>query len=280
MSSDETASRAGLSKFRPAWPGSPLAVPPTRDPKRALTETWLVLGVSLGASGIWSALSLLRTWLEALARNESLSQQSSNLNSSATSIGWLDFVYQIVGIALALVPVALAVYLLGNSIKKPRQFIGLDAARRVPDLALGALLAAVIGIPGLGLYFTARALGINTTVAASGLGDVWWAYPVLILAAAQNAVLEEVVMVGYLFTRWSQAGWGRTKIIVCSALIRGSYHLYQGLGGFVGNFIMGCIFGWVYTRTRRVLPLIIAHTILDVVSFVGYTALHGKVSWL
>jgi hypothetical protein len=27
-------------------------------------------------------------------------------------------------------------------------------------------------------------------------------------------------------------------------------------------------------------PLVIAHTILDVVAFVGYTMLRGKVSWL
>ena len=119
-----------------------------------------------------------------------------------------------------------------------------------------------------------------TTVVASGLGEHWWVFPILVLAAAQNAILEEVVMIGYLFTRWSQAGWGRTKVIVVSALIRGSYHLYQGLGGFVGNVVMGLIFGWLYTRTRRVLPLIVAHTILDVVSFVGYELLAGRVSWL
>ena len=28
-------------------------------------------------------------------------------------------------------------------------------------------------------------------------------------------------------------------ILIVSALIRGSYHLYQGFGGFVGNLIMG-----------------------------------------
>ena len=33
-------------------------------------------------------------------------------------------------------------------------------------------------------------------------------------------------------------------------------------------------------RTRRVMPLIVAHSLLDVVAFVGYTALSGRVSWL
>ena len=43
---------------------------------------------------------------------------------------------------------------------------------------------------------------------------------------------------------------------------------------------MGVVFGLVYARTRRVMPLIVAHTLLDVVAFVGYTLLKGHVSWL
>ena len=46
-------------------------------------------------------------------------------------------------------------------------------------------------------------------------------------------------------------------------MLRGSYHLYQGFGGFLGNAVMGVLFGYFYQRTRRVLPLAIAHTIVD-----------------
>lgn len=261
-------------------PAPPLRPRAALTNRQALTETWLVLLVSLGASAIWSALALVRKALEARAAGTSLSTKTSTLNASRSSLEWLDLVYQLVGIALALVPVALAVHLLARTMRNPLGFIGFDGTRKAPDAVLGALLAAVIGIPGLGLYVAARAMGLNTTVIASGLTDHWWAIPVLVLAAAQNAVLEEVVMIGYLFTRWSQAGWGRTKVIVVSALIRGSYHLYQGLGGFVGNVIMGLVFGWLYTRTRRVMPLVVAHTILDVVSFVGYALLADRVGWL
>ena len=34
-----------------------------------------------------------------------------------------------------------------------------------------------------------------------------------------------------------------------SAVLRGSYHLYQGFGGFVGNIVMGLVFGRVWQRT-------------------------------
>jgi membrane protease YdiL (CAAX protease family) len=61
--------------------------------------------------------------------------------------------------------------------------------------------------------------------------------------------------------------------IVISALVRGSYHLYQGFGGFVGNFVMGLAFGWFYRRFGRLTPLVVAHFLLDAASFVGYALL-------
>jgi membrane protease YdiL (CAAX protease family) len=258
------------------WRG-PLRVPSTALRRRTLvTETVLLLLLSLGASAIYSILSIIRD----LQANVALNQQTSSLNSSAASQPWLDLVYQVVGIALGVVPALLAIHLLARDIPRPTRYLGIDTARWRADLAWGAGMAALIGIPGLGLYVAARDLGLNTTVVAADLGSHWWVTPILLLSAAQNAIAEEVVMVGYLYTRWSQAGWALPVIVVCSALIRGSYHLYQGFGGFAGNIVMGLILGTVYLRTRRVLPLIITHTILDSVAFVGYAALAGHVGWL
>jgi hypothetical protein len=33
---------------------------------------------------------------------------------------------------------------------------------------------------------------------------------------------------------------------------------------------MGVVFGWCYARWGRTMPLVIAHWIIDIVSFVGY----------
>ena len=252
-----------------------IPAPPTR--RQLLTETALVLGVSLGASAVWSLLSLVNK----LTQHVALNRQTTAMNSSVTpDRPWLDLTYQLVGIAIALVPVALALHLLTRDRADARYAIGFDLRQPGRDLWRGLALAAAVGLPGLGLYAAARALGLNTTVAAANLSDTWWTVPVLVLSAAQNAVLEEVVMVGYLFTRWRRAGWSVPAVVVGSALIRGSYHLYQGFGGFVGNLVMGLLFGWVYTRTRRVGPLVVAHTVLDVVAFVGYALLRGHLSWL
>ncbi|MGH9071672.1 MAG: CPBP family intramembrane glutamic endopeptidase, partial [Acidimicrobiales bacterium] len=93
-------------------------------------------------------------------------------------------------------------------------------------------------------------------------------------------VLEEVVVAGFLLHRLSQIGWGDNKALLTSAAIRGSYHLYQGFGGFAGNFVMGLIFGRIYQRYGRTAPLVIAHTLIDAVAFVGYVTLKGKVSFI
>ena len=101
----------------------------------------------------------------------------------------------------------------------------------------------------------------------------------LVAAAAMNAVLEEVVIVGFWFTRMRQAGWSVAAVLIGSALIRGSYHLYQGFGGFVGNVVMGLVFGYLYKRWGRVMPLVVAHTILDLVSFIGYALVAPYTDW-
>ena len=77
------------------------------------------------------------------------------------------------------------------------------------------------------------------------------------------------MVVGYLITRLRQLGRTAPWAIGLAAVLRGSYHLYQGFGAFIGNAVMGVVFGWFFLRTRRVMPLIVAHTILDTVSFVG-----------
>jgi membrane protease YdiL (CAAX protease family) len=251
--------------------------PEPADRRRMLrTEVVLMLAVSLGASAAYAVLSLLRKLLAPVP----LSQSQATLNGSyVPGQPWLDLAFQIVGIATGVVPAFLALYLLARD-GMPATAIGVDRRRPRGDLARGALLAAVVGVPGLLLYLVAYQLGISATIVPSALPDVWWRIPVLVLSAAMNATLEEVVVVGYLVTRLGQLGLSARWAVGVSAALRGCYHLYQGFGAFVGNAIMGVLFGWFFLRTRRVMPLIVAHTVLDTAAFVGYTALSGHVSWL
>lgn len=241
------------------------------------SEILLVLGVSLGASAAYAVVRIIAR----LTAEQRLNQQTATLNASrAPGRPWLDLTLQLLDIAFALVPVLLAVHLLRRDPSEPRPELGLDFRRPFFDLASGAGLAALIGIPGLGLYLGSRALNLNATVAPAALPDVWWAVPVLVLAAVENAVVEEVIVVGYLITRLRQLDWRVPAVIAASALLRGTYHLYQGIGAFVGNALMGVVFAVFYLRSRRVMPLIVAHTLLDVVAFVGYALFEDDVKGL
>lgn len=240
-------------------------------------EVLLVLGVSLGASAVFALLDLVRS----LTATKPLNQQTQTLvQSAAPGRPWLDLAFQLASIGFGVVPAVLAVHLLRRDHESPGRVLGLLPSRPRFDVLAGAGLAGLIGIPGLGLYLAARSAGFNVTVVPAALPSVWWTVPVLVLAAAQNAVLEEVVVVGYLMTRLEQLGWRVPAIVVTSALLRGSYHLYQGFGGFLGNAAMGLVFALFFVRTRRVGPLILAHTILDTVAFVGYALFARQLAFL
>ncbi|MFE9408865.1 CPBP family intramembrane glutamic endopeptidase [Streptomyces sp. NPDC006704] len=247
------------------------------SPKILRSETVLVLALSLGASGV----SALISFVGSLTRPGGLAHQAAHLNTSyAPGRPWLDLAWQLFGIATALVPVALVAHLLVRERAGGLRALGLDRTRPWPDLGRGVLIAAGIGSAGLAFYLVARAAGGNLTVVPESLPGVWWKYPVLILSAFQNSVLEEVIVVGYLLRRLGQLGWSPSAALAASAVLRGSYHLYQGVGGFLGNMVMGVVFVLLYRRWRRVGPLVVAHALLDIGAFVGYALLAGKVSWL
>ena len=242
--------------------------------RRITTEIWIVLGLSLGKSGLYAVVNII----DRLTAGPPLGSQSTTLNPSRSPRPWLDLTYQLLQIGFALIPVALALYLLSANGRSAVRRIGLTFTRPLRDLGVGVGLAACIGIPGLALYAGARALGLAVDVQASGLSSNWWTIPVLLFAAIQNALLEEVIVVGYLMERLRELRWKVPLIIAASALLRGSYHLYQGWGGFVGNAIMGVMFAFYYSRSRRVMPLVVAHTIMDMVVFVGYALVPA--AWL
>ncbi len=100
--------------------------------------------------------------------------------------------------------------------------------------------------------------------------DHWWTYPAVFMNAAGAALLEEVIVLAYLLTRLRQMGFSPVAAVLASALLRGGYHLYQGWGGFAGNFLMGLLFGVLFLRWRRTWPFVVAHFLLDAGAAVGF----------
>lgn len=245
---------------------------PNGEKRGYAIELLIVFSMTLGLSGLRSLVRLLDSLLEPVPLN----QQSVAINVPQARFDLLDLIAQLLSVVQLAAWGGLGLYLLWRAGIK----VGLDKTRIGPD-ALGSLgLAAVIGIPGLVFYFVAWQLGLNLAVQPSTLDEAWWRSVVLVLYAAGNAWAEEVLVVGYFISRMRQLGLRENSSLLIAAVLRGSYHLYQGFGGFIGNVIMGLVFGRYWQRTNRLWPLVLAHTILDVVAFVGYTLLRGKVSWL
>jgi membrane protease YdiL (CAAX protease family) len=244
--------------------------------RQLAAEVGLVLGLSFGASALFAIIR----YVGALTRPGPVRSQVARLNTSAApGRPWLDLALQLADLLTGLMPVLLAVYLLSRH-GGGRRAIGLDGREARADAARGGLLAAGIGGLGLGFYLLAWHSGANLTVAPSNLPDVWWRVPVLALSAWQNGIAEEVVVTGYLLVRLRELGVTPGRALAASAVLRGSYHLYQGLGGFAGNLAMGLLFARLFQRNGRVLPLVVAHGLIDTVAFVGYVLLAGKVSWI
>ena len=245
-------------------PGRSVAVAPAR--RRLAAEVLIVLGLSVGASAAYSIVAIINR----VTREEALADQTATLNSSLSERPIFDLIYQLMAVFFDLVPVALVAFLLWQATRPHLGRLGIDFTKPTRDVSWGVALALVIGIPGIGVYLLGKQLGLTVTVVPNALDTYWWTVPVLLLSAMRAAVTEEVIVIGYLFARLREFGWGSWRIILGTAVLRGSYHLYQGFGAFIGNVAMGVLFGWLYTKYGRLLPLVVTHFALDAAVFIGY----------
>jgi membrane protease YdiL (CAAX protease family) len=225
-----------------------------RERRLLLEEVLVVLSLSLLASAVFAIIDLLSAPLRGVT------VYAANQSTQVAR--------QIASFVFGLAPAWLVVYLVRRS-GEGVGAIGLDVREPRRDLALGATLFVVVGLGGIGVYLGSVALGVNRFVVPVPPLGHWWTVPVLILDALEAGLLEEVIA-AYLITRLEQLRLTPIAAVGLSALLRGSYHLYQGWGGFLGNLAMGALFGFVFVRTKRAWPLVIAHVLLDVSAGVGY----------
>lgn len=238
---------------------------PGRPPslgRRALGEEVLVvLSLSLAASAVYAVIDLLSAPLRGVS--------VASVDQST------ELARQVAGLAFGLAPVWLVVHLLRRS-GEGTAAIGLAWDRPGADVRLGSVLFVIVGLGGIAMYLAAVALGINRFVVPVPPLGRWWTVPVLLASAASAGLLEEIVVLGYLVTRLRQLAWSPFAAVAASALLRGSYHLYQGWGGFLGNLTMGVLFGVVFLRRRRTWPFVITHFLLNTAAGIGYIALRRR----
>jgi membrane protease YdiL (CAAX protease family) len=76
---------------------------------------------------------------------------------------------------------------------------------------------------------------------------------------------EEIAFRGYLMTRLRLLGRFQSWVIpvVISSVAFGACHAYQGWPGFIVISVYGLLFAALYLRTKRLWPVIIAHSLQD-----------------
>ncbi|MCZ9305546.1 CPBP family intramembrane glutamic endopeptidase [Corynebacterium macclintockiae] len=231
-------------------------------------EILIVLAITFGTSGLRAIARLV----EASVSPQALNQQRATLNKAQSTLAWLDPALQLLSSGVLVAWGGLAMFLLLRHAPTPA--LVRHWRLRTRDWLHGAGLAAIIGLPGLAFYAAAVHLGLSKQVVPTGLAETWWRIPLLVVNSWANGFAEELVVVAWLSTRLRQLRVGWAWVFAATAILRGSYHLYQGYSAGVGNIVMGLIYLWYFKKTGRIWPLVIGHGLIDTVAFVGYAALY------
>jgi membrane protease YdiL (CAAX protease family) len=85
-----------------------------------------------------------------------------------------------------------------------------------------------------------------------------------------NGFFEELIVRGYLMTEIKRLTGSIFFAVLCSVGVQISYHFYQGgplAISHIGTFMLFAVF---YAKTNRILPPILAHSAIDLNSFLNY----------
>jgi membrane protease YdiL (CAAX protease family) len=251
----------GSDLSAPNDPAAPTLAPAGR--RTLAEEVLLVLSLSLLPSAVDAVLSYFQAPVNrrvAVALYPSFPQFA--------------FLRELLAVLFSIPPAWLVVHLARRS-REGLDAFGLGLGTIGQDVAWGSAAAVAVAAVGLGVYLAAIALNVNRFVVPVPPLGHWWTIPILVLGALQTALLEEIVVLAYFIRRLEQLRVRTAAAVVASAVLRGSYHLYQGWGGFTGNLALGLAFGYAYARWRRTWPLVTAHFIVDTLAGLGYILFRG-----
>ncbi len=92
-----------------------------------------------------------------------------------------------------------------------------------------------------------------------GTTSLWVLVPFILL----NPWFEESIVRGYLMTELQALTGSSLAAVLISTLLQAGYHLYQGTVNATMVGISFLVLSLYYLKTRELLPVIVAHTIMD-----------------
>lgn len=144
--------------------------------------------------------------------------------------------------------------------------IGLEptAHQTLNGFLLAALGLAIFAVSDIVAYGSVGGAPVNPTLVPSPQ----LMFSIILGVSLVNAVYEEVFVAGYLISALTEK-FSVPYAVGISALLRGSYHLYQGPVAAISIGVLGLAFALYYVRSKTLWPLVVAHTLLDIVAFVN-----------
>ena len=191
-----------------------------------------------------------------------------NSGAVATSFAWSMWLTIVFAVQVA-VPLLYILWKSGESwgdfgIKRPRYFLD-------PLLGIGVVgidwimfsMMAFVAAPFIDADALREAADLFATPQGPG------GYVLLVVAMLANAFSEELLVRAYLLTRLRHLGLSAAPAVFIASALWAAYHIYQGVFYATNVFLMGIVFGVIFLVTRRIWPLVIAHTLYALLAYIG-----------
>lgn len=155
--------------------------------------------------------------------------------------------------------------LLANRRQLGRGDLGLAVHQRVTirsgiRMAAWALLGFIAGS------------GITAALQTGNFPYGQFSYPQLtvnLTVGAQAGFIEEIVVLAFVITTLEQARRPFREIVLVAVVLRVLYHLYYGPGA-IGVIVWASVFIWLFLRFRTIVPLIVVHSLWDILAFLAH----------
>jgi len=169
----------------------------------------------------------------------------------------------------------LCLYLVLSYQKKRFRDIGLSFAVRLTDLGhsfalfFGALFSSALLGLALKLVYVYLGQGSRPQLDKAALfGTTLGILPVLYVLL--NPFYEELLVRAFLVSEIEAIYRSTALAVSMSVALQTSYHLYQGLPAALSHIPAFLLFSLYFVRTRRILPVILAHMFMDVSALAIY----------